>query len=281
MKTIKLCCILAVLITCFNCSKNNANDEQDIRNLIAQYDNAILENDADFFENLLASDYKILTEGGGIRYKDEVIKEMRSEKEKPTYIMTNVSSDSLDVKLNGDIAIVTGRWLAGTKTIDNPNEEAHNDEGKYTVIFERQNTQWKVVSEHITEKPHDKTVLESQLKKASEDYDLALMNKDFKLFASLFAEDYTSTNERGEVKNAKEQISEMSNPNLIFTRINTTDKNFRLYRNTAVETGKYESEGTNNGKIFIDSGRYTATWTYRDGHWKMVAEHSSNLENKK
>ncbi|MCB0448221.1 MAG: DUF4440 domain-containing protein [Gelidibacter sp.] len=281
MKTLKLCCIFVVLLTIFNCSKNNANDEQNIRNLIAQYDQAILENNDAFFEKTLASDYRILTEGGGVRFKDEVLKEMRREKEKPTYIISNIASDSLHVKVNGDIAIVTAKWLSGTKTIDNPNEEAHNDVGRYTVVFEKQNNEWKVVSEHISESPHDKTVLETQLKKASDDYDTALLSKDSKLFASLFADDYMATNEHGEVRNAKEEIAEMTNPNLVFTKINTTDKNFRLYRNTAVETGKYVSEGTYNGKIFMDSGRYTATWVYRDGHWKLVAEHSSHIPNSK
>jgi ketosteroid isomerase-like protein len=277
MRTLKVTLLLFAFLGICSCSKNNENEEQDIRNLITQYDQAILENNVDFFESILASDYKILTEGGGIQYRDDVLKEMRSEKEKPTYIISSISSDSLDVKLNGDIAIVTGRWLSGTKTIENPNEEAHNDVGRYTVIFERQNNQWKVISEHISEKPHDKTLLETQLKKASEDYDMALMSKDFKLYNSLFADNYTSTNEFGEVKNAKEHIADMSNPKLLFTKINTTDKNFRLYRNTAVETGKYESEGTFNGKIFMDSGRYTATWVYRDGSWRLVAEHSSKL----
>jgi ketosteroid isomerase-like protein len=279
MKTLKITFLLFAFLGIYSCSKNNAKDEQDIRNLIAQYDQAILENDDVFFENTLASEYKILTEGGGIQSKDEVLKEIRSEKEKPTYIISSIASDSLDVKINGDIAIVTGKWFSGTKTIENPEEEAHNDEGRYTVIFERQNNQWKVISEHISEKPHDKTLLETQLKKASDDYDLALKNKDFKLYNSLFTDDYTTTNEFGEVKNTKEHIANMSNPKLLFTKINTTDKNFRLYRNTAVETGKYESEGTFDGKVFMDSGRYTATWVYRDGHWKLVAEHSSALNN--
>lgn len=281
MKTLKRCCLLAVLFTSLNCSNNNANDEQDIKNLISQYDQAILENNVAFFENILASDYRILTESGGIRYKEAVIKEMQREKEKPTYIMSSIASDSLHVKINGDIAVVTGRWLSGTKTIENPNEEAHNDVGRYTVVFERQKNQWKVVSEHISENPHNKTVLETQLKKASDAYDMALLSKDLKLFTSLFSDDYTATNERGEVRNAQEEIAEMTNPDLVFTKINTTDKNFRLYRNSAVETGKFVSEGTNNGTIFMDSGHYTVTWIYRDGHWKMVAEHTSHLTNSK
>ncbi len=280
MKSLKLCCILAVLFTSFNCSKNNANDEKEIRNLIAQYDNAIMENNVDFFDKTFASDYKFLTEDGRIRYRDEALKEMRDEKEKPTYILSSASSDSLDVKVNGDIAIVTGRWLSGTKTLGDPDGEEHNDVGRYTTVFERQNNQWKVILEHVSEKPHDKTVLENQLKKASEDYDNALMSKDVKLFSSLFADDYISTDPSGNVKTAKESIAEMTSPDLVFTKINTTDKNFRLYRNTAVETGKFVSEGTNNGKIFMESGRYTATWIYRDGKWKMVSEHSSAVNPK-
>ncbi|MEZ4778686.1 MAG: nuclear transport factor 2 family protein [Flavobacteriaceae bacterium] len=277
MKTRPIFGLLAGILLLYGCSSNQTNDEQQIRDLIAQYDQAILENNADFFENTLAPNYKILTENGGIQSKDEVLKEIRSEKENPTYIISSVASDSLEINQYNNIAVVTGRWLSGTKSIENPEGEVHNDVGRYTVILEKNNNSWKVISEHISEKPHDKKLLEEQLRKASEGYDKALLSKDVTLFSSLFAKDYTSIDNDGVTKNEKQLIEEMMQPDLVITKINTTDKTFRLYRNTAVETGKYDSEGIFKGKPFVDKGRYTATWVYRDGSWKLVAEHSSNL----
>ncbi len=69
----------------------------------------------------------------------------------------------------------------------------------------------------------------------------------------------------------------MTSTDLVLTSSNADDKKFRIYRNTAVETGRFSVAGTYKGKAFSETGRYTSTWIYRDGKWKMAADHTSNI----
>mgnify|MGYP006194204789 FL=1 len=73
----------------------------------------------------------------------------------------------------------------------------------------------------------------------------------------------------------------MMSPDLVILTSKTDDKIFRLYRNTAVETGRFTATGSYEGKPFSEVGRYTTTWVYRDGKWKIVADHTSLIPNSK
>jgi len=73
----------------------------------------------------------------------------------------------------------------------------------------------------------------------------------------------------------------MMSSDVVFLTAKTDDKNFRIYRNTAVETGRFSDTGTYKGKPFSETGRYTTTWIYRDGRWKIVADHTSPIPDSK
>ena len=138
-----------------------------------------------------------------------------------------------------------------------------------------------MVREHVTENPHDKTKMEAELKAASDSYDKGLMTKDKAHFESLFADDYASTGRAGKLTNKEEDITDIMSPDLVFLTSKTDDKNFRLYKNTAVETGRFSTTGSYKGEPFSEEGRYTTTWVYRDGKWKIVADHTSLIPNSK
>lgn len=283
MKNLKLLGLFFLTIIFSNCSENksNTNDEQEIRNLMAQYDEAALNHDQAFFDQNLASDYQVATEDGRLVNKTTSLQHMKDETEKPTYKMVSLKSDSLQVRVLGDVAVVTGKWLATTQALKDPNPIMHNDEGRYTSILEKRDGKWKMVTEHVSETPHNKQELETQLKAASESYNTGLLAKDKTLFEGLFADDYASTGREGKISNKTEDINQIMSPDVAFLTAKTEDKNFRIYRNTAVETGKFSDSGTYKGKSFSDSGRYTTTWIYRDGRWKIVADHTSPLPNSK
>ena len=279
MKNFKLLALLIVAIVLSNCSENKSgnNDEQEIRNLMALYDEAAVKNDVGFFETNLASDYRSANFKGSFENKESILKYMKKEMEKPTYKMVSLKSDSIQVHIIGDAAVVSGKWLSTTQALNDPNPVMHNDEGRYTSILEKRDGKWMIVSEHVSEKPHNKTEIEASLKLASESYDKGLMTKDMALFADLFADDYASTGREGKLTNREEEINQMMSSDLVFLTANTDDKNFRIYRNTAVETGKFSSTGSYKGKPFSETGRYTTTWIYRDGKWRIVADHTSPM----
>lgn len=47
----------------------------------------------------------------------------------------------------------------------------------------------------------------------------------------------------------------------------------------AIETGTYKTKGTNKGKAFDESGRYTTTWVWRGGRGQIAADHTSVIKN--
>lgn len=277
MKTIKLFGLLILTVIFSNCSenKNSGNDEQEVRDLIARYDEAAMKNDIGFFETNLASDYQTANSGGGYKSKEYVLKYMKEEMEKPTYKLVSLKSDSVQVLFLGNAAVVSGKWLSTTQALDDPNPVMHDDEGRYTSILEKRDGKWMMVREHVTENPHDKTKMEAELKAASDSYDKGLMTKDKAHFESLFADDYASTGRAGKLNNKEEDITDIMSPDLVFLTSKTDDKNFRLYKNTAVETGRFSATGSYKGEPFSEVGRYTTTWVYRDGKWKIVADHTS------
>lgn len=286
MKNIKLFGLFILTIVFSNCSENknsgnNVNDEQEIRDLIARYDEAAMKNDVAFFEANLADDYQTSTSEGGFENRESVLKYIKEDMEKPHYKIVSLKSDSVQVRFIGDAAVVSGKWLSTTQALDDPNPVMHNDEGRYTSVLEKRNGKWMMVSEHVTEKPHDKTEIEASLKLASESYDKGLMTKDKALFENLLADDYVSTGRGGKMGTKEQDITDMMSTDLVFLTSQTDDKNFRIYRNTAVETGRFTAAGSYKGEPFSESGRYTTTWVYRDGKWKIVADHTSPMPKSK
>lgn len=283
MKNIKLFGLLMITIISASCAQNNVNgnDEKEIRNLMAQYDEASMKNNISFFDANFAPDYHISTAEGTYENKESAMKFMKEEMEKPHYKLVSLKSDSIQVHIIGDAAIVSGKWLSTTQALDDPNPVMHKDEGRYTSILEKRNGKWMMVSEHVSDKPHNKGVLETELKAASESYDKGLLAKDKALFEDLFAEDYISTSREGKLSTKTEDVNQMMSSDLVFLTSKTEDKNFRIYRNTAVETGRFSDSGTFKGKPFSETGRYTTTWIYRDGKWRIVADHTSPMPNAK
>lgn len=56
----------------------------------------------------------------------------------------------------------------------------------------------------------------------------------------------------------------------------TSDKNLGIAGNSAaVETGMYHVTGTNKGKPFDETARYTTTWVWRELRWQVIADHVS------
>ena len=283
MKNFKLIGLFILTILFSNCSenKNSSNNEQEIKDLMAQYDEAAMKNDLGFFEANFAPDYQNATSEGSFENRETILKFIKEDIEKPHYKLVSLKSDSIQVRFIGDAAVVSGKWLSTTQALDDPNPVMHNDEGRYTSILEKRDGKWMMVTEHVSDKPHNKSQLEIELKAASESYDKGLLTKDKAFFEGLFEDDYSATGREGKLTNKKDEIEQMMSTDLVFLNASTDDKNFRIYRNTAVETGRFSSTGSYKGKPFSETGRYTTTWIYRDGKWKIVADHTSPMPDSK
>lgn len=253
--------------------------EQEVLKVNSDYDKAILKGDIAFQERLFAPEYVSYNPDASARIRSEVLERIKKENAKPTFKLSELTSDDVKVKVSGNLAVVTAKWKS-TGTAVKGDGEPHSDEGYYTAVYEKRNGRWLLLSDHATEKPHTPEELEPSLKKASADFDKAIETKSTALFEKLLADNYTSTNKTGQVSYKKEEIDQITSPDLIFTSAKADDKKFRIYRNSAVETGRYTATGTYKGKPFSETGRYTTSWIFKDGKWQIVADHTSVIPEK-
>ena len=255
----------------------NSGAEQEVRKLVSEMDRAVVKNDVAYFERVLADDYVFAGTDGRAKTRAEVLAEIRREAEKPTYKVTANTSEDVRVRVSGDMAVVTSTFRMTTVGPESNPWEPHDDTGRYTTVLQRRGGRWLVVAEHFTERPHTAEEYEPGLRKASESYDAALKARDAAAFGRLLADDYAFTGANGVVRNKAEDIAQMTSPDTKIESATTDDKKFRIYRSTAVETGRYTVSGTHKGKPFTETGRYTTTWVRRDGRWQIVSDHTSVL----
>ncbi len=253
------------------------NDIDVVLKLNADFDKASLNGDLPFFENTLAPDFVSYHPDGSKVTRAEVLERIRKEKEKPSYKLLSVKSDDVKVKMDGNLAYVTGLWHASTSGLE-ADAAPHNDTGFYSAMFEKRNGKWMIVSDHSTEKTHTSDELMSSLKKASDNYDKAISTQDARMFDSLLSAEFTFVNEHGKMRNKAEEIEQIKSADLKITSVKSEDKKFRIHRSTAVETCVFTVSGTYKGKAFTDRGRYTSTWFYSNGKWQLASDHTSLIK---
>ncbi|HSP41155.1 MAG TPA: nuclear transport factor 2 family protein [Gillisia sp.] len=257
----------------------NTADENEVRKLNEAYDQAIKNADVAFYENLLAEDFVSYSTDGKVKNKSEVLEEVKKQKANPTYRMSKIGSDDVKVKLSGNLAVVTAQWNATTHTMED--DEPHEDTGHYVAVYEKRDGKWQLISDMGSEKPHTPEELKPSLEKASATFDEAIKKGDKEAFKKLFAEDYQSTNNEGKKRTREQDIEMMFDPDLKLESMTAEDKEFKIYRNFAVETGQYNVSGSYKGEKFTETGRYTSTWIFKDGKWQLVADHTSTIQPEK
>jgi uncharacterized protein (TIGR02246 family) len=251
-------------------------EEKEVLKVNEAYEAAMAKGDYDAQEKVLSPNYVTYLPDGSFEGRAQVAEYFKKQKTSPTYKMISMVSDDVKAKVSGNLAVVTGAWKATTKTTD-AEAQPHQDAGRYTAIFEKQNGTWLLLSDHVTEKPHTPEEMEPDLRKASDTYDRAMLARDAAMFEKLLADDFMYTSNKGKTSNKQEEINNMTTADLAISSAKASDKKFRIYRNAAVETGRYDVTGTYKGTPFTESGRYTTTWIYKDGKWRIVADHTSVL----
>lgn len=93
----------------------------------------------------------------------------------------------------------------------------------------------------------------------------------------LLADDWLLTHSDGRVQHKKDYLQELSSRTRSNQAIENEDVSVRHYGQTAVVTGTSVQAGTSNGVPWSGRFRYTRVWILREGHWQMVASHSSRI----
>ena len=250
---------------------------------IADYDAAYLAKDISFAERVWAKNYLITTESGTKSNREESLAGAKNDlaDANPKWKMVSYKSVNDWMHISGNTAIASGTYSSSVVPADNPAITPHQDNGRYTIVMEKQNGTWMVVAEHFTEAYHDKKMMEADVLKASDAYTAALKNKDRKMFERLLDDAYMYTDEDGSTRDKATDITRMVRAELKIDSNEVTDRKVRtIGNNGAVETGTYTVKGSNGGKPFDETGRYTTTWIARNGQWQIIADHSTTIKKK-
>ena len=93
----------------------------------------------------------------------------------------------------------------------------------------------------------------------------------------LYAEDFIGIGPSGTVRAKAQVIADFTSGSLRFQSITTDDVQWRIYGDTAVETGRSTMTGQDREKTVPRDNRFTRVWVKRQGRWQLVANHYSLL----
>ena len=133
--------IVAVAATLIAASAH-ADALDEIRRLDSEISVATWTGDAVWFEENLSEDYMLITPGGSMRSKRDVIRELAT----PGLKMEPYEPHDVQVRLYGDAAVVTGRMvqrftLGGIR---------YANDLRYTDVYVRKKGRWLLVSGHTS-----------------------------------------------------------------------------------------------------------------------------------
>ncbi len=256
--------------------------EKEILKFIADYDQAYVNRDIAFAERVWADNY-IFSYEGTLQNRAKSLEEARAEKNNPNpqYKLLSFKSVNDSMQIIGNMVIVSGSWTSSVVPTNNLKAEPHIDNGRYTMVLEKRKGNWMVLAEHNSEAPHDKKAMEQQVLKMGQEYNNLIVRGDAAEIEKILADDYIYTDDKGKILNKTEDLATYKNRQSKIEFAETTDQKVRIIgNNAAVETGTFHVKGIDkDGKPFDETERYTTTWTARNGQWKIVADHTSEIKN--
>ncbi|MDI1241850.1 MAG: nuclear transport factor 2 family protein [bacterium] len=281
------------IVSCFAAVAQNHEAEAEVRGFMIQYDKAVAERNIAFLKAVLAEDYVYTGANGRAADRARVLAFFRRVKEKPSSRMVSLVHDNIKARVVGDMAVVTNDYMSRTVPIDAPDSEPQTTRGRHMVAFEKRRGRWMVIAEQDTEQPNDDDkLMEQQVLKARREYnDLVKRLKsglsytelekkgDIAALRRVLADGYIYTSHNGKISTKTQELEGYRTNQVKLESAVLLDQKVRLVDNyTAVETGMIRYVGTNAGKPFDVTKRYTTTWIGWSGQWQIVSHHTSAVE---
>ncbi len=284
--------IILILVSTFAAFAQNSKGEQEVRAFIDQYGKAITNRDIAFLERATPDDYVYTGPTGTMTNREQALKYHKRQRDKPDHKL--ISREHLNVKVHvvGKMALVTNDWISVTSPIDSTDAEPTTYKGRYTGVFEKRSGRWMVIAEHDSEQINDDKWIVTGVVKAGREYnELMKRLKSGRSYAELeksgdiaalnrtLANEYTYTSRDGEIFNKAQDLEGYRTNQIKIDSAEILEQNVRTIDNSAaVETGKIRYIGTNAGKPFDITKRYTTTWAFYDGRWQITADHTSAVK---
>ena len=270
---------LLIFVTMLSVSAQNNKTEQDIRNLLAEYEQAVIKRDIAFVERIWANDFIYSGTSGTMENRMQSLEYLKQERDKPTYKINLFKNENQKVRVTGNTAIVTGDWTLQSAPVDSSADEPHTDKGRITTILEKRNGRWMIIAEHESEQQHDRKLMEQQVLKLNREYSNMIQRGNQTEIERILADDYLLTDESGKVFNKAEDLETYKNRQIKIESVETLDQKVRVIsNNAAIATATIRFKGTKNGKPFDITEQCTTTWVFRKLRWQIVADHISYVK---
>jgi len=92
--------------------------------------------------------------------------------------------------------------------------------------------------------------------------------------APLLADKFVTTSAEGKLQSKEQMLAQTRKRK--YSSVEYTDVHVSVFGNTAIATGVYKGKGTEAGKPFDETERWTDTWVKMPGgKWLCVADHNS------
>lgn len=150
-------------------------------------------------------------------------------------------------------------------------------------ILEKHNGEWKIayLGYHylpLEKKVHEGKEIQAVLKTDSL-LNRAILNRDEKIAANLYTDNFLLTTASGRQKLKKDILDDIIHPALKFEINEMSEAKVMLNGNTAILTGVLHQKGIFSGEEFDNWLRVTDTWVSINGQWKIISGHASLISN--
>ena len=113
-------------------------------------------------------------------------------------------------------------------------------------------------------------------------YDAALVAEDAAALEGLYADDFLSiTTPSDEKRDKQQQITTLTSGGFDLLDGKSSEVEARIHGDTATLIGKFSGRYTASGQNMSFVERYTSTWSWQDGVWRLVLEHGAILSETK
>ena len=280
---------LAAALSIFSTSRSA---EEEVRNFLAEYEQAILKRDIAFMERVLVDDYAYMSSNGSRENRTQALDYFKQQREKPTYKIVSFKRENVDVRIIGDLAVVTEDWTYRTAPVDSATEEPRLDRGISTMVLQKRGQKWMILAEHESERPRDRKLMEQQVLRAGVEYnELMKRLKSGRAYSELvksgdilaldrtLADEYVYTSREGEVFTKAQDLESYRTNQINIHSAELLEHKVRVIgNNAAVETGTVRYKGINKDQRFDITKRYTTTWVWRGFRWQIIADHTSQAK---
>jgi ketosteroid isomerase-like protein len=126
--------------------------------------------------------------------------------------------------------------------------------------------------------PSVKDSIEQKLIQLKHEIGQAYVKRDVAALERLYADDYTVTNDQGEITNKTEEIGRLKSGGVTYESASYEDVKVRVYGNVGIVAGRGTVKGSNRNEPFHTQYYSTNVFVKEKGEWRAVAAHISGVK---